>query len=110
MSNILVLSTCTNAEEAERIGRGVVESKLAACVNIVPGIRSIYRWKGAVEDAQECLLVLKTRQDRFRLLTAEIRKLHSYEVPEIIGLPIIDGDAEYLAWIENETRPLDPGA
>ena len=100
---IVVLCTCASAEEAERISGGLIEAKAAACVNIVPGLTSIYRWKGAIERSPECLLVIKSRRALFPRLRAEIEKLHSYEVPEIIALPIVDGAQAYLAWIDQET-------
>jgi periplasmic divalent cation tolerance protein len=96
---IIVFSTCGSAEEAEKIARGLVERKVAACVNILPGIRSIYRWKGEVEDAQELLLVIKTTRELFGRVRDEIRGLHSYEVPEVIALPVLDGLDAYLDWI-----------
>ena len=90
--------------EARKIGRGVVEKKLAACANIVPGVESIYRWKGKVERAREVLVVIKTTAVRLRELEREVRRLHSYEVPEFIVLPVISGSLEYLSWIgENVT-------
>jgi periplasmic divalent cation tolerance protein len=96
---IIVFCTCGSAEEAEKIARGLVEARAAACVNIVPGLRSIYRWKGAVEDAQEWLLVIKTTRELFDRLRGEIRTLHSYEVPEIVAVPVVDGLEAYLNWI-----------
>jgi periplasmic divalent cation tolerance protein len=102
---IVALSTCGSSEEAGRIARGLVEARVAACVNIVPGLRSIYRWKGAVEDASEWLLIAKTREDLLPRLSTEIRRLHSYELPEIIALPVAAGLPEYLAWIDAETSP-----
>jgi periplasmic divalent cation tolerance protein len=96
---IIVFSTCASAEEAERIARGLVEARAAACVNIVSGLRSIYRWKGAVEDASEWLLLMKTTRDSLERLKKELRRLHSYEVPELAAVPIVDGLEEYLNWI-----------
>jgi periplasmic divalent cation tolerance protein len=101
---ILALSTCGSAEEAERIARGLVEARLAACVNIVPGLRSIYRWQGAVEDAGEWLLLIKSRRDLLEPLEAELRRLHSYEVPEMIAVAIVDGAPDYLAWMDAEVE------
>ena len=101
----VVFSTCGTAEEAGKVARSLVESGTAACVNIIPGVRSIYRWKGQVEDASEWLLVIKTRRELFPALTAELRRVHSYEVPEAIAVSIVDGLPEYLAWIDDETRP-----
>jgi periplasmic divalent cation tolerance protein len=100
---IVVLSTCASPEEAERIARALVGARLAACVNIVPGVRSIYRWKGAVEDAGEWLLLIKTRRDLAGPLGAELARLHSYEVPECIALPVVAGLDAYLGWIGAET-------
>lgn len=96
---IVALSTCGSAEEAAAVARGLVERRLAACVNIVPGVRSIYRWQGAVEDAAEWLLVIKTTRGRFPDLAAELRRLHSYEVPELVALPVLDGLEPYLDWL-----------
>ena len=100
---IVVLSTCGSADEAERIARALVDARAAACVNIVPGVRSVYRWHGAVEDAAEWLLVIKTRRDLVNNVKVELRRVHSYEVPEAIALPVVDGLPEYLAWIDKET-------
>ena len=96
---IIAFSTCGSEEEAVRIARGLVEARAAACVSIVPGMRSIYRWKGAVEDAAEWLLVIKTTRGSFERVKAELRKLHSYDVPELAALPVIDGFESYLNWI-----------
>ena len=100
---IVVLCTCGSTEEAGRISTRLVESRLAACVNVVPGLTSVYRWKDAVEESAEWLLVIKSRRNLFERLRAEIVKLHSYEVPEIIALPVVDGAESYLAWIDTET-------
>ncbi len=101
---IVVLSTCASSEEAERIARTLVEKKLAACVNILPVVRSIYRWKGAIEDDQETLLLIKTSRALFGDLRVEIQKLHSYEVPEAIAIPIVDGLERYLKWMADALR------
>jgi len=101
---IVVLSTCASSEEAERIARTLVEKKLAACVNILPAVRSIYRWKGAIEDDQETLLLIKTSRALFGDLRVEIQKLHSYEVPEAIAIPIVDGLERYLTWMADALR------
>lgn len=96
---IVVLVTAPDAEVAARIARTLVEEKLAACGNVLPGLRSIYRWKGLVEDASEALLVLKTARDRFDAIVDRIRAIHPYELPEVIALPIAAGYDEYLDWI-----------
>src|SRR5260370_20580785 len=96
---IVVLSTCAAPEEAEKIGRALVEKRLAACVNILPAVRSIYRWKDAIEDDKETLLLIKSSRALFGELRAEIEKLHSYEVPEVIAIPIVDGLEHYLEWM-----------
>ena len=97
----LVLVTCADASEAQRIARAVVEERLAACVNILPGaITSIYRWKGRVERARERLLLIKTSRKRLAKLQAAVLRLHSYDVPEFIALPIVAGSRAYLAWME----------
>ena len=96
----VVLSTAGTETEASRIARALVERGLAACVNVVPGVKSTYRWQGAVRIDSEWLLVVKTRRERFDEVRAAIRELHSYEVPEVVMLDIADGDAAYLAWID----------
>ncbi len=99
---IVVLSTCASAEEAEKIARVLVEKRLAACVNVLAGVRSFYRWKGALEDAAEWLLLIKSRRDLFTQLRAALEAAHSYEVPELVVLPIIDGSPAYLSWLDAE--------
>jgi len=96
---IVVLSTCASPEEAEKIARALVEKKLAACVNILPAVRSIYHWKGAIEDDRETLLLIKSSRALFGELRAEIEKLNSYETPEAIAIPIVDGLERYLEWM-----------
>jgi periplasmic divalent cation tolerance protein len=96
---IIVLVTVPNAETAEKLGEALVGEGLAACVNVLPGIRSIYRWKGAVERDQEQLCVIKSTVDGFERLRARVVALHPYELPEVIALPIVAGHTPYLAWI-----------
>ena len=100
----VVLVTCGSIAEARRIGRSVVEKKLAACANIVPGVESIYRWKEKVERARELLVIMKTSQTRLRELEREVKRLHSYDVPEFIALPVVAGSKEYLNWIGENAR------
>jgi periplasmic divalent cation tolerance protein len=97
---IVVLSTCASLEEAEKLARALVEQRLAACVNIIPGMTSVYRWQGNLETAAECLLLIKSSSHRFEELRAALEKEHSYELPEIIALPVLDGAANYLNWID----------
>jgi periplasmic divalent cation tolerance protein len=99
---IVVLTTCDSLELASNLARNLVEHRLAACVNIVPGVHSIYRWEGKVEDATEWLLVIKSRRDLFPALRAAVEKLHTYEVPELIALPVVEGSEPYLAWLDRE--------
>lgn len=103
---IVVLSTCATADEAEKIARGLIDARLAACVSVLPGARSFYRWQGAVENAAEWLLLIKTSRERFESVRLELEKLHSYEVPEIIALPIVDGAANYLNWLDTEIAQI----
>jgi periplasmic divalent cation tolerance protein len=105
---VIVLSTVAKAEDAERIARALVERRLAACVNVVPGLVSVYRWKGAIERDSEQLLVIKTRRDRFLALSEAIVALHPYEVPEIVALPLGAGHAPYLAWLDESVAEGAP--
>lgn len=98
--HLVVLVTCRTAKEAERIARALVEARLAACGNILQSpVRSVYRWKNKIESAKEFLLLIKTSRRRFARLQTAIKKLHSYEVPEIIALPVAAGSPAYLAWV-----------
>jgi periplasmic divalent cation tolerance protein len=101
---IVVLVTAGSADEAARIGRTLVEERLAACVNALGPIRSIYRWEGAVEEADEHLLVVKARRADLPALDVRVRELHSYDVPEVLALPVTGGSARYLAWLDEATR------
>ena len=97
---LVVLSTVGKAEDAERIGRALVEGGLAACVNVLPAVTSIYRWKGKLEKEEERLLVIKTRADRFEALREALVALHPYEVPEVLALPVAAGHPPYLEWLD----------
>jgi len=100
----VVLVTCSSAREAKRIGRALVEARLAACANIFSApVLSIYRWKGKVESARESLLILKTTKRKFLELQSAVERIHSYEVPEIVALPIAEGSEAYLRWIKDST-------
>ena len=99
---IVVLCTCGSTEEADRIARMLVEQRLAACVNILPGARSIYRWRGAIESTAEWLLIIKSRRESFDRLRDALERAHSYEVPEILALPVVEGSTNYLNWLDQE--------
>ncbi|ABC80907.1 MULTISPECIES: divalent-cation tolerance protein CutA [Anaeromyxobacter] len=99
----VVLVTAPDADAAARLARALVEERLAACGNVVPAIRSIYRWEGSVHDEGEALLVLKTRAARVDALRARVLELHPYQVPEVLVLPVEAGSEAYLAWIAAET-------
>lgn len=98
--HIIVFITVSSPEEGGRIAKSLVEKRVAACVNIVAGLRSIYRWEGKVCDDSELLLIAKTTSDLFTALEREVKSLHSYKVPEIIAVPIIYGYRKYLEWID----------
>jgi len=95
----IVLSTAGSEEEARKIARYLVERQLAACVNIVPRMESVYRWQGRIESSHECLMLIKTSADQFPAVRDAIRELHSYELPECIAVAIEDGSWEYLDWL-----------
>jgi periplasmic divalent cation tolerance protein len=101
---IIVLVTCGSQEEAVKIAHSLVEERLAACVNLVSPVRSIYRWEGKIWDEKEWILIIKTQKQRFEKLERKVKSLHSYSVPEIIGLPIIEGSSSYLDWLEEMTK------
>jgi periplasmic divalent cation tolerance protein len=95
----LVLTTTGSRDEAQKIGRTLIERRLAACVNIIPQVQSIYRWKEKIEEAQEWLLIIKTTSGAFGRVRETINEIHSYDLPECICLGIEDGSSEYLKWI-----------
>lgn len=103
MKSIVVFITAPGEEEAAGIAKSLVEEKLAACVNIIKGIRSIYSWEGRVEDEPEALMVVKSREGLFEKLSEKVRELHPYSVPEVIALPITQGLKEYVDWIGEST-------
>lgn len=100
---IIVLITASSEEEAVRIGTALVDDHLAACVNIIAGIRSLFFWQGKTQDERETLLVCKSRQPLLEKLTARVKALHSYSVPEIIALPVVGGSSDYLSWLREST-------
>jgi periplasmic divalent cation tolerance protein len=101
----VVLLTAPDAEVGGRLARALVGEGLAACVNVVPGVRSIYRWQGELHDDAEVLLVAKTRADRAEAFDARVRELHPYELPELLRLPVAGGSAAYLDWVRGECAP-----
>jgi periplasmic divalent cation tolerance protein len=100
----IVLCTAGSEDEARKIAQHLVEGRLAACVNIVPKIESVYRWQGKLESSQEWLLLIKTSAEKFPAVRDAIRELHSYDLPECIVVSIEDGSAEYLAWIAESLK------
>ena len=99
MNEIVVFITASNEDEAAKIAKALVEARLAACVNIIRNIRSIYSWQGKIEDDSEVLMIAKTQKRLFNALSAKVKELHSYTTPEIIALPIIEGSEDYLKWL-----------
>jgi periplasmic divalent cation tolerance protein len=102
---LLVLTTFARSEDAARALRALVEERLAACGNIVPGVRSIYRWKDAVQDEPEVLVLLKTRKQDWTALLSRLHELHPYEVPECIAVRVAAGAPKYLAWLDEALQP-----
>ena len=104
MENVVVFVTVSSKKEAEKIAASLVKKSLAACVNIIGGVESIFKWKGKIEKAGELVLLAKTNRARIKELISEVKTLHSYETPEIIALPIVMGDKDYLKWVEDVTK------
>jgi periplasmic divalent cation tolerance protein len=105
MSGVIqVITTTASREEAERIARALVEARLAACVQVLGPITSIYRWEGAIETSQEWRCEAKSRAELYDEIERAIRRLHSYQVPEILAVPVANGSAEYLAWLDREVK------
>jgi periplasmic divalent cation tolerance protein len=109
IEGILVFSTASSKTEAVKIAEGLVDAKLAACVNIVSDIKSVFRWQGEICREGEALLIIKSIRDKYGLIEKKIKQLHSYDVPEIIAMPIIEGSKAYLKWVEKETLHNDHG-
>lgn len=108
--HLVVLSTVARAEDAERIARALVERRLAACVNVVPGLVSVYRWKGNVEKNDERLLLIKTRRERLPALREALAALHPYELPELLALPVEAGSPAYLEWLDESVAEPAAGS
>lgn len=104
---IVVFVTVGSFQEGTAIGRALVERKLVACVNLIPHITSIFYWEESVSEAEECLMMMKTRKDLYSKLEVAVRELHKYEIPEIIALPVTHGLPDYLAWIRSSTQSVE---
>ena len=100
---LLVITTLPNADAAAELAKNVVGERLAACANLIPALRSIYKWQGKVQDENEVLVLFKTRQDSYEALKARILELHPYEVPEVLAIPVEQGYSAYLEWLARET-------
>ena len=105
----IVLVTCASRREAERIARALVEDRLCACVNVLPGVKSVFTWKGRFSKASETMLLCKTRKSLFKEVEKAVLMMHSYEVPEIISIPVENGSAKYLGWIRETTTKAGRG-
>jgi len=103
MAELIVFITAPNEDEAVKISGGLVEARLAGCVNIVRNIRSIYNWEGKIEDDTEVLMIAKTQKHLFDSLMKKVKELHSYTVPEIIAMPVVEGSEDYLKWLREVT-------
>jgi len=101
---IVVLVTTSSEEEAVALGKLLVEQRLVACANILPKVKSIFQWDGKISEEEECLMILKTKKPLFKALEKTIMAHHSYDVPEIIALPIVEGSQSYLSWVHDMTR------
>ena len=104
MSETISFTTCKDRRQAATIARALVKEKLAACVNIVPAVSSIYVWEGKLEEGSEVLLLIKSRAALSKKLTARVKQLHSYSVPELVTIPIASGNPDYLRWVRESTR------
>lgn len=107
---LLAFCTCPDTDTAERIAQALVNEQLAACVNQLPGVRSVYRWQGTVQADQEVLLLIKTTQNRLATVAKRLEALHPYQVPELVALPVSDGNQRYLEWVRQNVAPSPPPA
>ena len=107
MTALICFCTCPDADSAERIAAALVAERLAACVNLLPGLRSVYRWQGKVEAAAEVLLLVKTSAEAYPALQERLRQLHPYELPELLAVEAASGLPEYLQWLAAESRPVN---
>jgi periplasmic divalent cation tolerance protein len=103
-NNVVIFITAGSMSEAKKIGHALVEEKLAACSNIISPINSIYNWQGKICDDKEALMIFKTKKKLFKQIVKRVEELHSYDVPEIIAMPIIEGSSKYLSWVNEETK------
>ncbi|MCW4004785.1 MAG: divalent-cation tolerance protein CutA [Candidatus Bathyarchaeota archaeon] len=101
---VIVLVTTANRAEAEKISQALLKDKLIACANIISPVTSFFHWQGKIDQAEECLVIMKSRADLFLELADRVKSLHSYEVPEILALPIVEGSESYLSWIGSILR------
>ncbi|MFI4874914.1 MAG: divalent-cation tolerance protein CutA [Blastopirellula sp. JB062] len=104
MEAIIIYTTAASMEEAERIADSLVSKRLAACVQIFPGVRSVYNWRGKIAQSDETLCVIKTESKRFNQVATVIEQIHSYEVPEIVAVPIVHGSIDYLSWLNDQVE------
>lgn len=107
MDVLLCLTTCPDPDSAERLAEALVAERLAACVNLIPGLRSIYRWQDAIQRDAEVLLLIKTTRARYPALQARLPQLHPYELPELVAVEAADGLPAYLRWVADATRPVE---
>jgi periplasmic divalent cation tolerance protein len=107
MSHLIVLMTASNREEAVKIVRVLLEERLIACGNIVDPVSSLFWWRGKIEEEKEVLVIMKSHEKLFKKLSKRVRELHSYDVPEVLALPIVDGSSSYLEWLKSCLEPVD---
>lgn len=106
-NKVLVYTTCSDKTEAEKLATHLVEKRLAACVSVLPGVKSLYRWQSKIETDEETLLMIKTSRDLLSAVRRLFERLHSYDLPELIAVPIVDGSPNYLAWLERELTAIE---
>jgi periplasmic divalent cation tolerance protein len=106
MSFVIVIVTVPNQEEAKKIARTLLKERLIACANILSSVDSVFRWKGKIEDEKEVLILIKSKKSLFKKLSKRVRELHSYDVPEILALPIVEGSESYLEWMKACLEPM----